>query len=394
MVGVVVGSSLQRRSLMVIALGLIPAVWTAWLLWFAPIGGLTADRTALAARDFTVLWAAGKAAAEQSLALLSDPAAFNAYLRALFGPGTPNQIWPYPPPILLLARPLAELPLGSSFVIYSALSAGALWLALSLGKFSSLARAAILLSPAVTTNALTGQNGTLITALLCGGLLVIDRRPLLSGLLLGVVSIKPQFGVLLPICLLASSNWRSALFGCVSSFTLAFLAGYAFGYTPWLDFLSRNQTVVSTYIGAPWQSDPAQLIFSSAFMASRALGAGLTAAYSIQFAVTIGCAYAAWRIWRDRRFDANRRTAATLPLILLAAPWVHTYDMPALAVSIVLSLPGASSTQRLLLAWAWLWPGLPPLVPIPPILTVLSIASVAWMAGSSARYGCCEPQPA
>ena len=351
-------------------------------------------RTALAARDFTVLWAAGKAAAEQSLALLSDPAAFNAYLRALFGPGIPNQIWPYPPPILLLARPLAEFPLGFSFVIYIALSAGALWLALGLGGLAPLARAAILLSPAVTTNALTGQNGTLITALLCGGLLAIDRRPILSGLLLGLISIKPQFGLLLPLCLLARARWRPALFGCVSSFTLASLAGYVFGYTPWLDFFSRNQTIVSEYLGAPWQSDPAQLIFSSAFMASRALGAGMTTAYAIQFAVSIGCAYATWRIWRDQRFDTNRRTAATLPLILLAAPWVHTYDMPALAVTVVLLLPGGSSIRRALLAWAWLWPGLPPIVAVPPIFTVLSIASVAWMAVSSVRHGRCEPQPA
>ena len=390
----IAGSGLQRRSLLVAALGVIPAVWTAWLLWIAPIDGLTADRTALATRDFSALWAAGKAAAEHSLALLSDPAGFNAYLRALFGPGMPSQIWPYPPSILLLARPLAELPLGPSFVVYSALSAAALWLALSVGRVSPLARAAVLLSPAVTTNALTGQNGALITAVLCAGLLLIDRRPLLSGLLLGAISIKPQFGLLLPICLLASARWRTALFGCVGSFTLACAAGYAFGYTPWLDFLSRNQTVVSTYIGAPWQSDPAQLIFSSAFMASRALGAGLTAAYAIQSIVTCGCACAIWCIWRDPRFDATHRTAATLPLILLAAPWVHTYDMPALAVSVVLLLPGTNSTQRILLAWAWLWPGLPPLVPVPPVLTVLSIASVAWMAGTSVRHGCCEPQPA
>ena len=387
-------SGRHRRSTMVVVLGLIPSIWAAWLLWFAPVDGLTADRTALAARDFTALWAAGKAAAEQSLSVLSNPAAFTGYLRTMFGPGIPHQIWPYPPPILLLARPLAELPLGLGFVIYSAVSIGALWLALALAGLPSLARAAIILSPAVAANMLAGQNGALIAALLCGGLFLIERRPFLSGLLLGAVSIKPQFAVLLPVCLLASARWRPALSGCISSFTLACLAAYVFGLSPWVDFLSDNQNTVAAYIGAPWQSDPAQMIFSSAFMASRSLGAGLTAAYAVQIAVTCGCAYSAWRVWRSPHFDPRARTAATLSLILLASPWVHTYDMPALAVSIVLLLPGAGTTQRALLALAWLWPGLSPLVPFPPVLAVASIGSIAWLAASYARPGCCASQPA
>ena len=379
---------------MVVVLGLIPSLWTAWLLWFAPVDGLTADRTALAARDFTALWAAGQAAAEHALAVLTDPAAFTAYLRTQFGPGMPSQIWPYPPPILLLARPLASLPLGLGFVVYSAGSIAALWLALSFGGLSAPARAAILFSPAVAANALAGQNGTLIAALLSGGLLLIDRRPVLSGVLLGIVSIKPQFALLLPICLVASARWRSALYGCISSFTLACIAGYVFGYTPWIDFLTGNQNTVSATIGAPWQSDPAQLIFSSAFMVSRSLGAGLAAAYSMQALVSFGCACCVWRVWRDSRWETRARAAATLPLILLAAPWVHTYDMPALAVSIALLLPGSRTIPRVLLGTAWLWPGLPPLIPLPPVLAVLSLGSVAWLAGSAPRRGWSALRPA
>ena len=387
-------SGLDRRSLLVVVLGLIAPLWVGWLLWFAPIDGLTADRTALAARDFTALWAAGRAAAEHSLTVLSDPAAFTANLRMKFGPGIPSQIWPYPPPILLMARVLAECSLSAGFAVYSCMSLIALWFAVSLGGLSPVGRAAILLSPAVAANALAGQNGTLIAALLCGGLLAIDRWPLLSGLLLGAVAIKPQFAMLLPICLVASFRWRTALTGCICSITLALSAACAFGYTPWLDFFSGNQNTVSAYIGAPWQSDPAQLIFSSVFMASRSVGATLNTAYLVQTVVSCGCAYAVWLVWRDPAFDTKRRTAVTLPLILLAAPWVHTYDMPMLAVSIALLVPGAGTVRRALLGIAWLWPGLPPLLPFPPVLAVLSVCSVAWIAGSSARRGCYALRPA
>ena len=380
-------ADLNRRTLTVVVLGLIPSIWMAWLLWFAPLDGLMADRTALAARDFTALWAAGQAAAEHSLAVLSDPATFTDYLRTMFGPGIPNQIWPYPPPILLLARPLSAVPLGLGFVLYSIGSLATLWLAMSLGGLSVIARAAVLLSPAVAANALAGQNGALISALLCGGLLLIDRRPGLAGLMLGALIIKPQFALLLPVCLLAGCYWRPALFGCMSSFALAFLSAYVFGYTPWVDFLSGNQNNISAYIGAPWRSDPAQLIFSSAFMATRSLGGGLSAAYLIQAMVTCGCAYCAWQVWRSPHVSTRARTAATLPLILLAAPWVHSYDMPALAVSIALLIPRSGTIQRALLAVAWLWPGLPPMIPFPPPLAVLSIGCVAWCATSFARRG-------
>ena len=365
----------------------MPSIWVAWLLWFAPIDGLTADRTALAARDFTALWAAGHAAAQQSLAVLSDPAAFTAYLRAQFGPGIPSQIWPYPPPILLLARPLAALSLSSGYVIYSATSIAALWIAISFGGLSLLTRIAILLSPAIAANTLAGQNGTLIAAMLCGGLLAIDRRPNLAGILLGAVIIKPQFAVLLPICLVASARWRVAIYGCITSVILALLSMSVFGYMPWVEFFSENQNTLTSYIGAPWQADSAQSIFSSAFMATRSLGGTMEAAYLIQATVTCGCACCVWQVWRAPGIDPTRRLAATLPLVLLAAPWVHTYDMPALAVAVALLVPNSGTIRRALLGVAWLWPGLPPLIAVPPMVALLSIGSVGWFAGSFARPG-------
>jgi len=371
---------LHRRTTAVVALGLLPSIWAAWLLWLAPVEGLGADRTALAARDFTALWAAGQAAAQHSLAILASPVAFTDFLRAQFGPGIPAQIWPYPPPILLLAQPLAKLPLYSSFAVYSAAGLAVLWLATRLAELSTLARAAILVSPAVMSNALCGQNGTLIAALLCGGLLAIDRRPILAGALLGAVVIKPQFAFLLPFCLLAAPRRAALLSTGISSLSLSLLSVIVFGYQPWVEFFSKNRGAVSAYIGAPWQSDPAQAIFSSVFMAVRSLGGGTTAAAVVQAAASCCCAYFVWRLWRNPQWDARQRAAATIPLILLASPWVHMYDMPALAVSLALLLPGCTVPGRILIAIAWLWPGLSPVLTVPPLCAVLSIASVARFA--------------
>lgn len=301
----------------------------------------------------------------------------------MFGTGIPDQIWPYPPPILLIARPLAAMPLMVGFALYTALGLAALLGAFRSSSFSRLQQAAILLSPAVLTNALTGQTGALISALLLGGLLSVDRCPVLAGILLGALAIKPQFAALLPICLIAGNRWKTAVSGCASAIVLAFSSIIVFGPEPWVEFV-LGQKAVSAYIGAPWQSESAQSLFTSAFMAARSLGAGLSVSYAVQAAVIAISACFAWRLWRAPNISTSARTAATLPLVLLAAPWVHTYDMPALAVAVVMLLPSEPGWRRTTLAFAWLWPGLSQLISIPPAIALLSVASVALLANYDA----------
>ena len=386
----------ERRaiSILVIALGLVPSLITAWILWLAPIDALTADRTAFAARDYTAFWAAGRLAAAHTVDILADPARYTAYLRDLFGSGIPDQIWPYPPPMLLLAQLFAAMPLGPGFVVYIALTLLALAAVLRFNGISIGLVAAVVLSPAVAVSLLAGQNGVLIAALLVGGLLTIDRNPFIAGLLLGALCIKPQFGLLLPFCLLAGRRKRTALGGCASVLALAFLSLECFGHKPWVDFLVRNRSTVKEYVGASWQALPSQSMFSSVFMAARSVGAQITTAYMLQALAVCGCCFAAWRLWSDRTVSTERRCAATIALALLAAPWVHTYDMPALAVAIVLLLRNDRPSNQALLGFAWLWPGLSSLAFISPMTSMLAVFSVAIVALMQPRAMRAVPLPA
>ena len=373
---------MQRRFMapLLIALALVPPLLTAWVLWIAPLDGIATNRTALAARDFTAFWAAGRLAAQRSFDILADPAAFTAYLRALFGPAMPDQIWPYPPTMLLLARPFATLSPGTGFALYIALSIAALAAALRLNGLTTTMTAAILLSPAVATSLLTGQNGCLTAALLAAGLLSIERRPMLAGFLLGALCIKPQFALLLPICLWANRRTSAALVSCVVALFLALLSLREFGSIPWVDFFGQNRSNIETYVGSSWQAAPSQTMFSSVFMAARSLGAKTPVAYTLQCAATCLCGLAAWRLWSNPAIPTHRRAAATMALTLLASPWVHTYDMPALAVAIVLVFRRERPLTMLLLGFAWCWPGLSSLTSVAPLLSVLAVAGVLTVA--------------
>jgi hypothetical protein len=374
-----------------ILIALLPPLLVLSVLWIWPIAGLTADRTAVAARDYTDMWAAGHFVAIGNGEVLFDTAGFNAGLRAMFGAGFPDQMWPYPPPILLLAAPLSALPLGTGFLLYTAGSMGLLWLVLRYGGMRRTACWAVLLSPAVAENALAGQNGALTGALLLGGLLLAHCRPVLAGVMLGALIIKPQLGMLAPVCLLASGNWRALAATATSAILLIALSDAVFGLDTWVGFFHHTQPMINAVLQAPWQALPEQRIFASAFWAARSSGAGIQFAWCLQAAVALVCVVVAWRVWRVPEVDPIMRAALTGLLALAAAPWVHTYDMIPLSVAVVVLAASASRDARLLLAFAWFWPGAITMVPVPIVLTAASVAGVAWLAWKRVAMGtACE----
>ena len=75
--------------------------------------------------------------------------------------------------------------------------------------------------PAVLVNAGHGQNGFLTAALLGGALVMLDRRPASRASCSALLSYKPQFGLMIPLVLIATQRWR--VFG-VAVVTVAALA--------------------------------------------------------------------------------------------------------------------------------------------------------------------------
>jgi arabinofuranan 3-O-arabinosyltransferase len=101
-------------------------------------------------------------------------------------------------------------------------------------------RAAVIaaLSPFfVAVNADFGHNGFVTAALVGFSLAFLERRPWLSGILLGLLSYKPHIGVLFPFALLASRNWRALASAAIATVILGVGAAFAFGSEGWVSFL-------------------------------------------------------------------------------------------------------------------------------------------------------------
>ena len=160
--------------------------------------------------DFTTAWVAGVQALQGNVATLYDPAEFLKMQTALLGALDfvyPN--WPYPPTFSLLLAPFATLPYAWAFITWDLLTLGGFLSVVYLIARRSPAIALVLASPFTAWNFLAGQNGFLMAALLGGALLFLERQPILAGVFIGCLTYKPQFGILLPVALVAGNQWRA-----------------------------------------------------------------------------------------------------------------------------------------------------------------------------------------
>jgi hypothetical protein len=157
--------------------------------------------------DFSAFYQAGRLADEGRPAAAYDDAAMVAAEQAAF-PGTTARLpWNYPPSFQLLMAPLAALPYGAAWLVWT-LALYGLYALLARRLAEPGRRWLLLLAPGVAVNLLVGQNGLLSTLLLGAGVLGLARRPLVGGALLGLMSYKPHFAVLIPLALVAVRQAR------------------------------------------------------------------------------------------------------------------------------------------------------------------------------------------
>ena len=118
---------------------------------------------------------------------------------------------------------------------------------LRLSRQSGWLIAAVLASPAALENLLEHQNAALLTALIGGGLLLLPSRPRLGGVLIGLATMKPQLGLVLPLFLLRRAPIAVA-YAALSAVALAAASLLAFGPAAWTGFLHVTSPLMSNVL--------------------------------------------------------------------------------------------------------------------------------------------------
>ena len=138
------------------------------------------------------------------------------------------------------AAALASVAAGLAQFPYAVAFAG--WMAISVVPYAAVIRGIVgrrfgfmlaIAFPMAFSNTLVGQNGFLTASLIGGTLVLLPTRPVLSGICLGLLSYKPQYGLLFPLVLVAASQWR-----------VFFTAGRDLDrYVVW-DYVSRKREIL------------------------------------------------------------------------------------------------------------------------------------------------------
>jgi hypothetical protein len=281
--------------------------------------------------DFVNVWSAGRLALDGHPAQAWDWDIQKQVQVLVLGQDYPgNFAWHYPPPFLFVAMFLAQFPYGAAFIG---------WAATSFVPYLAMMRATVgkpfgfLLAacfPVLINNATVGQNGFLTAALIGGTLYFLPMRPVLSGICLGLLTYKPQYGLLFPIALIAASQWTVFITAAVVAVLLASVSLLAFGLESWQAFLHWMPMFSQAFLAegrAPWFK------LQSIFGLVRYLGGSEQLGWAFQWTMTAAVIVTVVMIWRSHvRYSLK---AASLAVgALLATPYLFLYDMMVLAIPV------------------------------------------------------------
>jgi hypothetical protein len=281
--------------------------------------------------DFVNVWAAGRLVLDGHPAQAYDWDIQKQIEVALLGQDfTGYFAWHYPPPFLFVASLLAQLPYSVAFIS---------WVSVSIVPYLAMMRAIVgrsfglLLAvalPMVFNNTLVGQNGFLTAALIGGTLYLMPVRPILAGICLGLLSYKPQYGLLFPLVLIAASQWTVFFTAAVVAVAMAFASWLAFGTESWQAFFHWMPMFSQAFLGegkAPWWK------LQSLFALVRYFGGTEQLAWMFHWVMTASVAVVLVMMWRSR-VSYSLKAAALAAGTLLTTPYLFMYDMMVLAIPV------------------------------------------------------------
>jgi alpha-1,2-mannosyltransferase len=309
--------------------------------------------------DFFGIWTAGRMLLSGDPYGMFDPARHFAFQQDFMNdPNMPVLGWHYPPFFLAVAVPLAMMPYVMSLLV---------WQGVTLAMFAQTVRriapahplvlAAAIGFPAVYITVGHGHNSFLTACLLGFGLLLLDRRPIVAGVLIGLLAYKPQFGIVLPIIMVLGGHWRATIAAAAAVIAMVSISTVVLGFDVWAAFAAGahfTRGVILEQGATGWHK------IQTVFSAMRSFGGSIALAYAVQALATAAVLLALAAI-TCARADKRLIASATCIATMLATPYSLDYDMTILGIAIAFSVAhgverGFAPYQKSLLALVWFMP--------------------------------------
>ncbi|GCB04057.1 glycosyltransferase family 87 protein [Ralstonia sp. SET104] len=354
--------------------GAVLVLFCALLLgWAWTSKGFTDVTMARPGTDFSAFWGASHLALTQGPLQAYDVRQLTAVIaeHGTLGKGAELILpWLYPPTFLLMVLPLSLLPLTLSYLLFLA-GTGFVYFR-SIGVLVGAQRPwrqglwlPVLAAPATLITILAGQNALLTAGVAGAAVYHLNKRPVLAGVLIGLLAIKPQLAVLFPLALVISRAWKALAAALLTALVFAGISVLVCGWRTVPAFIANAQWVRASFIegGANlWWGMPTPIA------AARLAGASVTGAYVVQALIALTMAGAMAYVWRRTPAFALRAAALAIAT-LTVSPYLRDYELTWLGIAIAGvvgdgmrdeggngSGNGLSSGERGLLVVAWLLP--------------------------------------
>jgi arabinofuranan 3-O-arabinosyltransferase len=321
----------QLPPMAVIALAALIGVglWSVFAGVFSPRFGLEWSD-----KDFANYWMAARLVFEGRTQDLFGPhPGYFVHMRETFGADYPWHNWSYPPNYLFTVLPLGFLPYKVAMVAYLLGTFLLFCGAFHLGDKKPGVFQLVLLIPAVFANIDAAQNGFLTAALLIGGLAARETRPIFAGILIGLLTVKPQLGFLLPLLLLFERRWLVIGVAAATAIALGALSLVIFGLASWQGYLHDivpYQTKVMAEMHGPFQ-----LMVPSTLGSFLSFQAPFETAMAIHLVVA-ATALALYCASLQLLKNPGARAASTVFAIFVITPYSVTYDLVSLSAAVCL----------------------------------------------------------
>lgn len=351
--------------------------------------------------DFSNFWSASKLALMGEPAAVYDMARQYAVQKQEFGPQTGFYPFFYPPIYLLICYPMAALPYLTALAIWIAVTAWAYQAVIRRIGAGVVGLAPVLAFPAVFVTIGHGQNALLTTAILGAAALALDRRPLVAGVLLGLLAFKPHLAVVAPLMLLASGRWRAFAASAVTAVALALVSLAVFGLDAWKAFIASAPAAKAVLDDKMMDVEKLQSVFG----AVRLLGGGANLAYLAQGAVALAV-LGVLLVLARKSLTGEAIGALTATAAALTSPYFLDYDLALLAIPLAWATAqgvkhGFLPWEKSILVFAFALPAFSRVlafaigVPFAPLATALLFWCIARRAAaSSARPAASAAAPA
>jgi hypothetical protein len=281
--------------------------------------------------DFTCFWVAGWQALHGETASLHGQEAFKEVLDNSAGFGrSPDTLLSYPPTFTLVLVALAMLPYFAAFLTWESVTLASCITVVYLIVRRQPAISLMLASPFAAWNFLIGQNGFLSTTLLGASLLLLERRPVLAGVFMGCLTYKPQFGILLPVALIAARQWLTCASAAVTAISLGAASVAAFGIDGWTAF---PRALFAQGTGTMFADPNWGFLFQTLYGLVLVLHGGAALAWLVQGVAAVSVGIIVWVVWRSPvRYALKAATLCTAALI--ATPYALAYDLTTIAIPV------------------------------------------------------------